>query len=99
LLKKIHGLLNIEWIHDTEPAAPLPGPASFSSAMPPGRDIDELISLGEIGHIRGILAKLGEIESSAPDCRDFVARLRAVVGTFDLKQYAAALEKIRDGHA
>jgi signal transduction histidine kinase len=99
LLKKIHGLLNIEWIHDTGPAAPLPGPASFSSAMPPGRDIDELISLGEIGHIRGILAKLGEIEGSAPDCRDFVARIRAVVGTFDLKQYAAALEKIRDGHA
>jgi CheY-like chemotaxis protein/anti-sigma regulatory factor (Ser/Thr protein kinase) len=103
LLKKIHALLNIEWIHEREPASPgLPKVLRASpsaSTPPPGGDIDELISLGEIGHVRGIIEKLGEIESRLPDCGDFVTRMRAMVGTFDLKRYAAALEKIRDGHA
>jgi CheY-like chemotaxis protein len=102
LLKKIHALLNIEWIHESEPAAPLPEAllaSTASSVAPGGGDIDELISLGQIGHVRGILDKLGEIEARLPDCRDFVARMRAMVGTFELKRYAAALEKIRDGHA
>jgi signal transduction histidine kinase/CheY-like chemotaxis protein len=102
LLKKIHALLNIEWIHERQPASPGLSealPAFASSAAPTGGDIDELISLGEIGHVRGILEKLGEIESRLPDCGDFVTRMRAMVGTFDLKRYAAALEKIRDGHA
>jgi hypothetical protein len=42
---------------------------------------------------------LAEIERNLPDCRAFVARLRDMVSTFDLKTYAAVLEKIREGHA
>jgi CheY-like chemotaxis protein len=103
LLKKIHALLNIEWIHESEAASPgVPEALSASASLcapPPGGDVDELIGLGAIGHVRGILEKLGEIESRSPDCGEFVARMRAMVGTFDLKRYAAALEKIRDGHA
>jgi CheY-like chemotaxis protein len=96
LLKKIHALLNIEWIY--EPQAPPPAaPAATSSppAAPPPEDIDELIYLGEIGHVRRILDKLNEIESTAPDCRDFVGRMRTIVDAFDLKRYATALEAIR----
>jgi len=99
LLKKIHALLDIEWIHETEPASPPVPEAVSASAAPPGGDIDELIGLGEIGHVRGILEKLAEIERNLPDCRAFVARLRDMVSTFELKTYAAALEKIREGHA
>ena len=100
LLKKIHALLNIEWIY--EPAAPAPAlPAAASTALlaPPHADLNELISLGEIGHIRRILDKLSEIETRLPECGDFVARIRTIVDTFDLRGYAAALAGIRDRHA
>jgi CheY-like chemotaxis protein len=97
LLQKIHALLDIEWIYEPE-APPPPPPAAFPAA-PPGRDIDELISLGEIGHVRRILERLDAIESGAPEYGDFAAQMRAIVETFDLKRYAAALARIRDGHA
>ena len=57
----------------------------------PRCDLDELISLGEIGHIRRILDKLSEIETRSPECGAFVARIRTIVNTFDLRRYAAAL--------
>jgi signal transduction histidine kinase/CheY-like chemotaxis protein len=96
LLKKIHALLNIEWIH--EPAAappPVSIPASSPLAAPPSADVDELIYLGEIGHVRRILDKLGEIESTSPNCRPFVEQMRTIVNAFDLKRYATALEAVR----
>jgi hypothetical protein len=100
LLKKIHALLNIEWIYDVE-AAPEPVPAEVLSScgLPAGGDIDELIRLGEIGHVRRILEKLSEIESSAPECRDFIAQMRSMVNAFDFKRYGAALEGIRGADA
>jgi signal transduction histidine kinase/CheY-like chemotaxis protein len=100
LLKKIHALLNIEWIY--EPAAPSPAvPAVAATAIvaPPHDDLNELISLGEIGHIRRILDKLSEIETRSPECSVFVARIRGIVDTFDLRGYASALAGIRDNHA
>jgi signal transduction histidine kinase/CheY-like chemotaxis protein len=97
LLKKIHALLNIEWTYDAEIAAPSVRAASLAAVtLPSGDDIDELIGLGEIGHVRRILEKLLEIESSTPDCGTFVAQMRTIVDAFDLKRYAAALEAIRN---
>jgi len=97
LLKKIHALLNIEWTYEAESARPPATVTPLSSlGAPPGNDIDELIKLGEIGHVRRILEKLREIESSSPHCGDFVAQMRGIVDAFDLKRYAAALEAIRD---
>jgi CheY-like chemotaxis protein len=96
LLKKIHALLDIEWIYEPETPPPAAATALFA---PPFEDIDELIGLGEIGHIRGILDKLSKIESRSPECRDFVARMRTIVDSFDLRRYAAALTGIRDSHA
>jgi signal transduction histidine kinase/CheY-like chemotaxis protein len=96
LLKKIHALLNIEWIYAPEAASPsAPEAAAAPVAVPDGDDIAELIALGEIGHVRKIIEKLLDIESRSPDCRDFVARMRGIVDAFDLKRYAAALEAIR----
>ncbi len=101
LLKKIHSLVNIEWLYETEapssgvPAAQLPG----ISTLPVDCDIDELINLGEIGHITRILERLTEIESGSPECREFVARMRVMVNAFDFKRYASALEQVRGAHA
>jgi len=99
LLKKIHALLNIEWIYDAE-AEPASVPAVLSScSLPAGGDIDELIRLGEIGHVSRILEKLSEIESGAPECRDFITQMRSMVNAFDFKRYGAALEGIRGADA
>jgi hypothetical protein len=97
LLKIIHALLNIEWLY--EPPIPSPAVASAVQIAPPGDDIDELIGLGEIGHVRRILERLSEIETGAPEYGDFVARMRTIVDTFDLKRYTATLVEIRDSHA
>jgi signal transduction histidine kinase/CheY-like chemotaxis protein len=100
LLKKIHALLDIEWTYEKEvavPPAPAGAPSPFS--VPTGNDIDELIDLGEIGHVRKILDKLLEIENSSPECGDFVEQMRTIVNAFDLRRYAAALEAIRNSHA
>jgi signal transduction histidine kinase/CheY-like chemotaxis protein len=96
LLKIIHALLNIEWIYEPEALAPAL-PAVL--VAPSGDDIDELIGLGEIGHVRRILERLSEIESGAPEYGDFVGRMRTIVDTFDLKRYTATLVEIRDSHA
>ena len=99
LLKKIHALLNIEWVHEKGHAQPAAMPLGDASAVPRARDIDELISLGEIGHVRRIQEKLSAIVTESPECADFVARMRAFVTGFDLKRYVAALETIRNNHA
>jgi len=98
LLKKIHALLDIEWIYESEAVAP-PAASATVLVAPPHHDLDELIGLGEIGHVRRILDKLGEIETSLPECHDFVLRMRTIVDTFDLKRYVAALSEIRGNHA
>jgi signal transduction histidine kinase/CheY-like chemotaxis protein len=99
LLKQIHALLDIEWIHETD-APKSSVPTRPSASMPPsGRDIDELIRLGDIGHVRQILEKLNEIERSSPECRDFTIRMRSMVTAFDFKRYVSALKEVRGAHA
>jgi signal transduction histidine kinase/CheY-like chemotaxis protein len=100
LLKTIHVLLNIEWIYDTQDKAATPSPPATSKPqLPPRDDIDELISFGEIGHVRRIQEKLNEIERTATDYSGFVRQLRAFINAFDLKRYLAALEAMRGSHA
>jgi signal transduction histidine kinase/ActR/RegA family two-component response regulator len=101
LLKKIHALLDIDWVYETRAAADEPaiaGPAA-GAAFPGGDDLDELIRLGEIGHVRGILTKLDEIEARTPECLAFTARMRLFVNAFDFTRYARALQEVRGAHA
>lgn len=100
LLKKIHALLDIVWVYEPEATTPpLPAGTPVASVLPQGSDIDELIQLGEIGHIRRIVEKLSEIENGSPECRDFVARMRCIVNVVDFKRYVAVLREIRGTHA
>jgi hypothetical protein len=97
LLKKIHALLDIEWIYETE--AHSPGRPPMASAVPAPADIDELIRLGEIGHVTQIIEKLIEIERTSPQCLEFVARMRLMVNAFDFRRYVSALQEVRAAHA
>jgi hypothetical protein len=67
LLKKIHALVDIEWLYTNDAPAPDAPPTApqMTAKLPAGCDIDELIQLGEIGHVTRILERLSEIESGA----------------------------------
>jgi CheY-like chemotaxis protein len=92
VLEKIHALLNVEWLYDTADPTRPPGPPL---SVPAPHDIDELIRLGQIGYIRAIRDKLGEIAARAPAHQEFVAQLQAVVSGCDLPRYLAMLEAVR----
>ncbi len=73
-----------------------PGTDSAEAALP-GRSrhhVDDLYQLGLIGHVRGIQAKLREMEND-PGNRPFATRMRVLVANFDLKRYMHVLEGIR----
>ncbi|NUB03404.1 hypothetical protein GBZ48_29705, partial [Azospirillum melinis] len=67
-----------------------------TAAAPPEsalRHLDDLRQLGRIGYIRGIEAKLREIEAEDAAATSFVERLRTLVRAFDLKGYMRAVEE------
>jgi hypothetical protein len=70
---------------------------SIDTAALPGHSrhhVDDLYQLGLIGHVRGIQAKLREMEND-PGSRPFATHMRALVANFDLKRYMHVLEGIR----
>ena len=99
LLKTIHALLNIEWIYEPQEPSSTELEKTLPIRFPPPRDINELVNLGEIGHVRKIQEKLAGIEREAPEYARFVNQMRTFVNAFDLKRYLAALEDIRSGNA
>jgi CheY-like chemotaxis protein/anti-sigma regulatory factor (Ser/Thr protein kinase) len=98
LLEQIGMLLGLNWIFapDTAEAAAQRGAASGGSLSCRSRHhLDDLYRLGRIGHVRGIEAKLRELEleDSANDA--LAAHLRTLVANFDLKRYMSVLENMR----
>ncbi len=98
LLEQIGSLLDLQWVHEPQVLQPAsPGPAV--AGIPPGsrHHLDELWQLGRIGHVRGIEAKLREIEEQDAAARPFTMHLRTLVSGFELKRYMALLEEQRSG--
>jgi hypothetical protein len=83
------------------PAAPPPPPAAppQNGKGPPLGEIEALIHLGQIGHVRGINAKLAEIETNSPEHGAFVKDLRVIVNSFNLSRFLTVLEAQRSHHA
>jgi signal transduction histidine kinase/CheY-like chemotaxis protein/purine-cytosine permease-like protein len=105
LLDKMHTLLGIEWIVDDRriPASDLSqltlAPADGISPPLSSRDVETLIRLGEIGHVRGITAVLDQIERSAPHDVPLVAELRNIAHSFNFDRFLTVLKTQRRGHA
>jgi signal transduction histidine kinase/ActR/RegA family two-component response regulator len=93
LLETIRQLLKIEWTYESaEIVAPCWRPETGS--RPSVEHVEELIGLGQIGHIKGIQLKLDEIDSGYPEHADFVSQMRLLVDRFDLDQIMATLKTL-----
>lgn len=66
--------------------------AAASGETVPAEHIAALLRLGRIGHVRGIEAKLTELESDAAVPAAFVARMRGLVAAYDMRRYVGVLE-------
>jgi signal transduction histidine kinase/CheY-like chemotaxis protein len=93
LLECLAAQLELRWIHEGPAAA-----AAFTgdSSLPEHsrHHVDDLYQLGLIGHVRGIQAKLREMEND-PTNKPFATHMRALVANFDLRRYMNVLEGMR----
>ncbi|WP_106753766.1 hybrid sensor histidine kinase/response regulator [Pannonibacter carbonis] len=104
LLDRIGRLLGLSWTRAGDapslvpaPAAPAPAvvgendKAPVAAASLSSRHIRDLISLGDIGYVHGIEAKLSELDGAGADAA-LIARLRTSIEQFDFAGYRKILE-------
>ncbi len=99
LLERIGKLLGLRWVYEGEEPVREPLVALTASERPPQsarQFIDELVQLGRIGHVRGIEAKLKEMQSKVPESQAFAQRLLSLVSGFDMKGYTSLLDSVRE---
>jgi len=100
MLECIQSLTGIEWLYEAPPAAasaPIIEDAALVASLPATarRHIGDLYQLGRIGYVRGIEAKLKEMEEDDPATGPFVARMRVLVREFELKKYIEILAVVQ----
>ncbi|MBU1305394.1 MAG: response regulator [Alphaproteobacteria bacterium] len=94
LLEKLATHLDLEWDY----AAPAADSAAVKPPVlssPGAEHLRELVSLGQIGHVRGIEAKLVEL-AGVPGNQPLVDALRKHIEAFDFDGYAELIERV--GH-
>ncbi len=96
LLECIGSLLRLKWVYDI-PHGSADESGDASATVPEGarHHLDDLYQLGKIGHVRGIQAKLQQIDAEHPDNKRFVTQLRDLIGNFDLRRFMNTLEGMR----
>lgn len=99
LLDKLQILLSLQWIFEAEDIAALRSALRGAGqiVVPPHQDLDDLRRLGEIGYVRGIEAKLDEIEARHAQYAPFVDDMRQIIGRLDFGTYLSSLDA-RIGH-
>jgi len=87
LLERIGALLALEWVHDA------PAPALAPAVVAPdAQKLAELRQLARIGYVRGIEARLTELEATDPALAPFCAQMREKLRRFDLVSLGAFLD-------
>ncbi len=92
LLDRLGTHLGLEWDYETPAVAPSP---SGKMRSPGGEHLRDLASLGQIGHVRGIEAKLAALAED-PANGPLIEALRRHMAEFDFDGYAETLERV--GH-
>jgi len=95
LLETIRVQLRLSWRHEAMHAAPADALPDLPLAPQSRRHLEDLYQLGLIGHVRGIQAKLREVETEDGDNRALVKHLRSMVTRFEMKRYMATIEGLR----
>lgn len=90
LFDKLALHLKLEWDY-AQPDPPGKKPGKMRS--PGGEHLRDLASMGQIGHVRGIDAKLSELAAD-PENRPLVEALRRHMDVFDFDGYAELLERM-----
>ena len=79
LLETIRQLLKLEWQYEAEHRITAPQWRPDTGSRPPVKHVEELIALGQLGHIRAIQLKLDEIGNEFPEHADFVSQMRSLI--------------------
>jgi hypothetical protein len=97
MLDCMGNLLGLTWTYEKAAAANA-DLAADNNALPSHsrHHLDDLYQLGRIGHVRGIQAKLRQMEDEDAANRPFATHLRGLVANFDLKRYMNVLEAMRN---
>jgi CheY-like chemotaxis protein len=93
LLETIRQFLKIEWSYASDDIV-VPRWRPETGSRPSVEHVEELIGLGQIGHIKAIQVKLDEIDSECPEHADFVSQMRLLVDRFELDQFMATLKTL-----
>ncbi|NEU13657.1 response regulator [Methylobacterium sp. BTF04] len=89
-LERVTGLLGLDW---TAPeSAPLIVPEPGATVAPRREQVADLLRLARIGHVRGLEAKLAEMETEPPVPMAFVGQMRGLVAAYDLRQVMSILD-------
>jgi signal transduction histidine kinase/CheY-like chemotaxis protein len=97
LLASVQRQLQLTWLYKPEALADSPenGVVAGQLSDTATRHIEDLWQLGLIGHVRGIHAKLRDLDAEHPRNRTLAARLRSMVDRFDMSQYMNTLKELR----
>ncbi|MGE4481396.1 ATP-binding protein [Acidocella sp.] len=92
LLDKIGLLLGLDWVHE-QPKPQIAAPV-IPTALPEEDVLEELRQLARIGYVRGLEARLRELEAADPALAPFCAQLTVWLRGFELKRMLAWLEDL-----
>ncbi|WP_417669256.1 ATP-binding protein [Roseibium sp.] len=99
LLERLQRHLKIKWRTEEPAQRPVMDvaiPNFDKTKLPSTESLEMLKQLSQMGYIRGIRAKLDDIELQEPHAVGFVAHMRELVTDFDIKRYEQLLEAV--GH-
>jgi hypothetical protein len=96
MLERVGELLGLEWIYEAEPVAATVAEPQGDLSVDSLHHLEDLYRLGRIGHVRGIEAKLVELEAADPAAAALTAHLRTLVANFDLKRYMNVVGALRE---
>lgn len=99
LLEQLRSCLKLDWNYAPEPPSQsnvtTPGPTPWTAPdIPPAAELEDLLELVRIGHVRGLQAKLDALEQRSPQYQHFICELRELTRGFQLKRLGELLETL-----
>lgn len=98
LLDWLGARLSLQWVSAPEPLPAAVTPAPVREALPEPHRLRGLADQVALGHYRGIVRLLDEIEAEQPECAAFVARLRGLAREFQFDTMTRFIHDALDEH-